>query len=324
MQLIDALDVVIRDCVIHDLAQKALGLNGHDVVAEGNVIYNAGMAYANTTASSGWAAAVTTQLLEDGSHPTNVVLRGNSIHDVWGECITALFVEGMSIIGNEIRDCYSVGVYINTSRSIRVEGNIIRAIDEAHRRKDSGHLIDGVLLASEHSDGPDFGAEDVVIANNLVLGTHNGISWWNDDSNARASNSYQRVQIVSNVVWGSEKSAIMFEKVPAGRTAPTGAVLANNILFDGADGASLQIEDTGAWSLTNNLFPDGVPAIAGDASNIAGDPQLTAPAPTAGPDAFRPSPTSPGRHAGRPVAAVPMDFACATRGTVDTTIGAFE
>jgi nitrous oxidase accessory protein NosD len=230
----------------------------------------------------------------------------------------------MSIIGNDIRDCYSVGVYINTARAVRVEGNVIRAIDQAHRRKDSGHLIDGVLLGSEHNDGPDFGAQDLVIANNLVLGTHNGISWWDDDENGRASNTYQRVQIVSNVVWGSEENAIMFDKVPRGRTAPNGVVLTDNILYDGAAGASLQIADPAAWTITANLFPDGVPAAAGDASNITGDPLLAAPAVGATPESFRPSATSPARHAGRPVAAVPLDFACATRGTADTTIGAFE
>ena len=51
---------------------------------------------------------------------------------------------------------------------------------------------------------------------------------------------------------------------------------------------------------------------------------LTAPAVAAAAEAFRPSATSPARHAGRPVTAVPPDFACATRGTADTTIGAFE
>ena len=69
LQIIDGDDVVIRDCTIDDVAYKALGLNGNNLVAEANVIYNAVMSNERSTASSGWAAAVTTQLSEDGSHP---------------------------------------------------------------------------------------------------------------------------------------------------------------------------------------------------------------------------------------------------------------
>jgi len=322
VQLIDGDDVVIRDCIIHDVAYKALGLNGNNLTAEGNVIYNAVMSNANSTASGGWAAVVTTQLLENGSPSTNVTVRGNSIHDGWGECVDALFVDGMSIIGNDVRDCFSVGLYVDTARSVRVEGNVVRAMDPAHKRKDVNHFMDGILLGAEAGDSssPDFGADDVVIANNIVLGTHNGIGWWDDSDNARASNTYLNVQVVSNVVWGVEASAIAFDKVPSGRTPPSGATLTDNILF-----AGLQIGDTSAWTITANLFTGNKPSAASDPSNLTGDPQLTGtPAVSAAADVFRPSATSPCRHAGRPVAAVPLDFACATRGTTDTTIGAFE
>jgi hypothetical protein len=325
VQLIDGEDVVIRDCIIHDVQQKALGLNGDSLVAEGNTIYNAVMSNKSSSATGGWASAVTTQTLEDGSASTNVTVQGNLVYDAWGECIDALFVDGMSIIGNEVHDCYSVGIYVDTSRSVRIEGNIIRASDPAYRRSDTGNLIDGILMGAEAYDGvPDFGATDVVIANNLVLGTHNGIGWWNDSDNSNATNTYQRVQIAYNVVWGSAQNAIMFDKVASGRMAPTGAVLTDNILFDGQASASLQIGDTSAWTITANVFPDGKPATASDASNLAGDPQLAAPAVGASADSFRPAATSLCRHAGIPVAAVPLDFACATRGTTDTTVGAFE
>ena len=326
LQIIDGDDVVIRDCTIDDVGFKALGLNGTNLIAERNVIYNAVMSNERSTASSGWAAAVTTQLSEDGSHPRNIIFRGNLVHDVWGECITVLYAEGMTVTGNEFRDCFSVGVYVNTSRGVRVEGNIIRAINQAYRRNGgSGKLIDAILMGSEAGDdaAPDFGAEDVVIANNIVVGTHTGVAWWDDDSNARPSNTYQRVQVVSNVVWGAEQSAIMFDDVPASRTAPS-ATLTNNIVYESSGGTALQIGDISAWTITANLFPDGVPSAASDASNITGDPMLAAPAVAAAADAFRPAATSPARHAGRPVTAVPLDYACATRGTADTTIGAFE
>ena len=165
---------------------------------------------------------------------------------MWGECITALYAEGMTIAGNEFRDCFSVGVYVNTSRGVRVEGNIIRAINPAYRRNGgSGKLIDAILMGSEAGDdaAPDFGAEDVVVANNIIVGTHTGVAWWDDDSNARASNTYQRVQIVSNVVWGAEQSAIMFDDAPASRTAPS-ATLTNNILYESSGGTALQIGDS--------------------------------------------------------------------------------
>ena len=180
-------------------------------------------------------------------------------------------------------------------------------------------------MGAEAGDGsaPNFGADDVIIANNIIVGTNTGIGWWDDDSNTRASNTYQRVQIVSNVIWSTTQSAIMFDAVPSGRTAPS-ATLTNNIIYEGSGGTALQIGNAAAWTITDNLFPDGKPTAASDASNIAGDPMLAAPALAAAAEAFRPSATSPARHAGRPVGRVPLDYACATRGTADTTIGAFE
>jgi hypothetical protein len=183
----------------------------------------------------------------------------------------------------------------------------------------------GVLLGSEAAAGnesPDFGVEQVVVANNLILGTHHGVAWWNDEGNDRASNTYLGLEIVSNVLFGQEGSAIMVDEVPSGRTAPSDATLIDNIIYDG--GQSFVIGNPEAWTITSNIFPDGAPPEASDASNLEGDPLLAAPAVDASPEDFQPSESSPCRNAGEPVASVPLDFACATRGTDTTTIGAFE
>ena len=323
LQLIDANDVVIRDSTIHDVQSKGLGLNGNNVVAEGNVIYNAVLNNANSDGSGGWSEAIATQLLQNGSSSTNITVRGNLVHDVWGEYIDALFANGMTITGNEVRDCYSVGIYVDTSNSVRIEGNIVRASNQTYQK--NGHVMDGILLGAEAYDMtvPAYGADNVVIANNVVLGVHNGIGWWDDTGNTKPSNSYVNVQVVFNVVWGSQQNALMFTKVPSGGAAPSGTLL-NNILY-GSGGTSLNIGDIGAWTITNNDFPNGKPSSASDASNVAVDPMLTGtPAASAAPTVFQLGASSPCRHAGRPVAAVPLDFTCATRGTTNTTIGAFE
>lgn len=323
LQLIDANDVVIRDSTIHDVQSKGLGLNGNNVVAEGNVIYNAVLNNANSDGSGGWSEAIATQLLQNGSSSTNITVRGNLVHDVWGECIDALFANGMTITGNEVRDCYSVGIYVDTSNSVRIEGNIVRASNQTYQK--NGHLMDGILLVAEAYDMtvPNYGADNVVIANNVVLGVHNGIGWWDDTGNTKPSNSYVNVQVAFNVVWGSQQNALMFTKVPSGGAAPSGTLL-NNILY-GSGSTSLNIGDIGAWTITNNDFPNGKPSSASDASNVAVDPMLTGtPAASAAPTVFQLGASSPCRHAGRPVAAVPLDFTCATRGLTNTTIGAFE
>jgi parallel beta-helix repeat protein len=322
VQLLDSDDVVIRDCTIHDVGYKALGLNGSNLVAQGNTVYNSVLSNKNSGSSGGWPPSITTQMLSDGSPSSNVIVRNNIVHDSWGECIDALFVTNMTITGNQVSDCWSVGIYIDTARTVRVEGNIVHASNQAFVR--NGHLMDGILMTAEAYDSsPDYGAENVVVANNIVAGVHNGIGWWNDSGNSRASNSYLNVQVVSNTVWGSSQNAIMFAKVPSGRNTPSGT-LVDNILY-GSSSSSLSIGDTGGWTLTSNDFPNGKPSGAGDASNIAVDPQLTGtPSATAAPTAFRPGASAAVRHAGRPVAGVPLDFACATRGTTDTTIGAFE
>src|SRR6185369_6695255 len=73
VQLIDGDDVVIRDCTVHDVGYKAIGLNGSNLTAQGNTVYNAVLSNMNAGASGGWPPAITTQTLSDGSASSNVI-----------------------------------------------------------------------------------------------------------------------------------------------------------------------------------------------------------------------------------------------------------
>ncbi len=324
LSITDSDDVLVRRCQVHDVQSRAVGLSGADLVFEDSEVWNSALSNSAGTATGGWPATINTYMRPDGSPSLRVVVRNNQVHDSWGECIDAIFVDGMIIEGNVVRDCYSVGIYVDTARNVRIDRNVVRVSDVRYRRRDNMNLMTGVLMAAEmYPTSPDFGAEDVVVANNLFLGVGRGVSWWNDPANTRVSNTYLRARVEHNVVSGQEDAAVSFPAVSAGRNRPSGNVLANNVLRRGSRGGDLSIGDTAAWRIVANVFPDGVPAIATDPSNLHVDPMFVDPAATIA-DGFRVASGSPCRGAGMATADVPTDFACTPRSGSAPTIGLFE
>ena len=203
----------------------------------------------------------------------------------------------MTIIGNEVRDCLSVGIYADTARSVRIEGNIIRASDQTYQR--NGHLMDGVLMGAEayYMTVPDFGAEDIVIANNLDPRRPQRHRLVDRPATARVRHlPAAQSSGTSSGAAPAERHHVLRGSAAVPRQR---GVLTDNILYKGA-GSQPRTRRPGPGADHHEQRFSGRRTLGRErSSNIAVDPQLTGRPRHAAPTPSGRAPP-PCRHAGRP------------------------
>ena len=322
----DSTNITIRGCTVHDIAYRSIGGSGENILIEGNEVFNG--AQSNKDGSfmgGGWPGVIQTYVFPDGRLSKNVVVRNNHVHDSWGECIIAGFADGFHIEGNRVHDCYSVGVYVDTSRNVTIERNQIYTTTDAFNRKDNGNRANGISVAAEdYGSMGDVGPEAIVIVNNLIVGMNRGVGYWHDASNGDANNSFRAVRIMHNVVMGTKRAPLRFDEVPAGFDPPTDVVVSNNVFYRGADGGDLFVGNPSAFSFASNVWPSGIPADAMGPGNLATDPMFIAPNDGSDATGFRLKAGSSCVGAGMAAAEVQTDFWCAPRSATAPSIGLHE
>jgi len=316
IQLVAASQVMIRRCRIHNIAFQALGGSGTDVVLQQNEVYDSVTSNTNglvdiANNGFGWSPAVLSFWIGATMTPSRRwTVEDNHIHDNWGECLDALHLEDSVFRRNLLHDCYSVNLYVDDARAIRIEGNYIYNSSAKYSRAVGGEIAHGIAMGTESAAAPAV-LQDITVANNLILGTSVGILY------ARFTGlGYTGIGIYYNVVANTRKEAVWFDA--AGTSS---AAARNNVFFSGANNRAVGVNST-AWIIDHNVWPNGAPQ--GTASVVA-DPQFTAPGNGGtAPEGFRPRVGSPALSAGAPVAAVPSDYACQTRSSTAPSIGIYE
>ena len=316
IQLIAANHVMIRRCRIHNIAFQALGGSGDDIVLQQNEVYDSVTSNTNGVVDIanngfGWSPAVLSFWISGTmTRSRRWTVENNHIHDNWGECLDALHLEDSVFRGNVLHDCYSVNLYVDDARGMRIEGNYIYNSSDKYNRAVGGESAHGISMGTESAAAPVV-LQDITVANNLILSTSVGILY------ARFSGlGYTGIGIYYNVVANTRKDAVWFD------TAGTSSGVAqNNVFFRGGNNNAVGVNSTG-WIIDHNVWPNG--GQQGTASIVA-DPQFTAPGNGGtAPDGFRPKPGSLALSAGTPVVAVPNDYTCKTRSSTAPSIGIYE
>jgi hypothetical protein len=315
--------ITLRNLKVHDVKYRALGGGGDDIVIENNEVWNASLSNENAAfGSGGWPGVIQTYARADGSASKNVVIRNNYVHDAWGECIIALFADGVTIEGNRLQNCYSVSLYVDNARNVRVERNQIWVTTSKYDK--NGGPASGITFASEHysSNVPKLAIENLVIANNLITHTGMGISRWQDPANTASHNTWKNVEILHNVIRFVTKTSIQVPSVGS-QPIPSGGAIANNVIWKGQNG-DIDLKDTSAWQVGPNAWPDGKPGIDTHNASVSGDPGMLGATSAGDPDSFRLGPSSPCQDKGKPSPQVPLDFFCAARSSTAPSIGIHE
>lgn len=340
--------IEIKNCIVHDTYSRGIGGSGANLVFESNHIYNTALHNLNEAVFKAydqgvtryWSAAAATWYRPDGSLTKNVIWRGNKIHDSWGESLTALHVDGAVLENNEISNGYAALIYIDHSKNVRVNSNVIYHSARDKIRRDLREVSPGIMFAAENYQGtPKVMLENLEIVNNIITNTQIGIGFWRDPSNTDSTNRYKNVTIAHNIIHDSSILPISIQTIDSKEIEDSNNLLANNVVYQGrhyawGDLFTVIIKNPELWDAQNNLFPNGEVGIFFKdrfrtfKNNLLDlDPQFIDPrsvTPKGVIQGFTPREGSPLAKAGLPIPSVARDRSGHPRSKTQPAIGPFE
>lgn len=162
-----AKNVVVRNNVVTG-SRRAGIWTGHSepgrsagVVIEGNTVFDNCLENRERNWSSGWPRAIAADLTRD------VLIRGNLVHENFGEGIGVLSTEGARIVGNVVFDNFSVNIYLDNAPGTRVADNTVFTTGSAAYLRD-GRSAYGVVIANEFTEHARPSAGIAVVNNTLI------------------------------------------------------------------------------------------------------------------------------------------------------------
>jgi len=318
-------NVTLQRSLAHDTLSGGIIVSGQEIVVDGNEVHHAVLKNKNGALlpqGGGWASSLSTNWYQITS--SQIAFRRNVVHDSWGECMIALFVDGGEISDNVLQDCWSVHLYLDHARGLRVERNQMIRTAGTYDRPDTGAAA-GLLIGYEEYPAADMGPfpypdENVVVANNLFIGVGAAIGSWCDTRNKLATNTFRSFTFAHNVIDRPLQSAIDDLPWCAGLPAPTALSFVDNVVLAGK---GVTLAQATAWTFSHNCWQNTPGAVSGP-GDVAAPCQVQSGTLPVTPTSYAPLPGSPLLGAGLPVSGVTTDRLCRARSGSKPTIGANE
>ncbi len=311
----------LRDLRVHGAKGEGILLVGRDLVAEDNEIWDVANVNSGGVLDGGWPGGIDTFHAPDGALTTGLVVRRNKVHDVWGECIISAFVEKAAIVDNEVRNCFSTGIYGDHTRDLRIERNLVSVDSRAYDI--NGVPMTGIDLAVERYGSRDpapFPIDRVVVANNVLARVGTAMGFSNEPAHNAAGNSYGDLVFSHNVVWRSTDAAFRFSRLSALSRAAGPVRIVNNILVSPM---AYDVRGARITALANCYEVAELGDLA-DPKALRGACGIGAPPSPLSLLAFRPGAGAKVKGGGAPEPAVPLDAFCAKRSEAAPSIGVAE
>lgn len=238
----------VQNNLVHHVQGLAIGGSGDFITLNGNEVYAAVLSNENGAKDQGggWLPAVASGHWDNPLRRSrNWLVTNNYVHESWGECLDALYLEDSVFQGNRVHDCYSTNIYLDNASRIQVRDNLSYVTGDRFNTRVQPHRAHGITVAAESRDG-DLGRvmDSIQIQGNRISGTHNGILYFDT-----AQGGYRDLEIVDNIVWNQRREAVWI--------APTAFALGSNrltdnILYRGLETASLGIGNSSVWAVSGN------------------------------------------------------------------------
>ena len=248
--------VTISGLTIHDVQYQGIAVTGHYITVSNNEVYDCSLENKYTAKSReyGWSQCVAVHGISQGVMSTNIAFKNNKIHEGYGEALDFLECDTCSAIGNDITNGFSMNIYVDASRNIVIEGNILRVNTDAYNTK-WGRAC-GIGMAPE-SGG--IVISNILIQNNVMIGTRMGIYFFTMGNGG----AYDKIRIYHNTLWNVGTTPVWFR---APNNTPTGCEMKNNFFY--VEG-TIEFSPKSSWSLGYNYYYNTyyVPSIYSDSSS---------------------------------------------------------
>ena len=248
--------VNISGLTVHDVQYQGIVVTGHYITVANNEVYDCSLENQSTaqTREYGWSQCVAVHGLSQGVMSTNILFKNNKIHEGFGEGLDFLECDTCSAIGNEITNGFSMNIYVDVSRNIVIDGNILRVNTDDYNTK-WGRAC-GIGMAPE-SGG--IVISNILIQNNIIIGTRMGIYFFTMGDGG----AYDQIKILHNTLWNVGTTPVWFR---APNNTPSDCEMKNNFIY--VDG-TIEFSPKSSWSLGYNYYYNtyNVPSIYSDSTS---------------------------------------------------------
>ena len=246
--------VNITEIRFFDIKGQAIVISGTDNVLYKNQIYGCvtDNRYTAKTRTSGWSKCVS---VSGGCCHT---IKNNTISFSFGESLYLANVSSTVVAHNEITNGLNANIYINSSKHIDIDGNILRVNSTEYDNKYGAAC--GIAMTNVNN----YVVRSINITNNIIIGTRIGIHYFMQD----VKGGYEFISISHNTLWNVHVTPIWFENPEKDHSYGVGSELKNNfIYFEGAK----ELEPKKFWKIGYNLYynTNEVPSIYSDTTSQA-------------------------------------------------------
>ena len=229
---------------------QAFGLyvSGRYGVMQNNVIHNSVTAN-GTNGSCGTSGGSFGSGLKLALGAENVIVRNNTVYENCGEGITLTRAVGTLVEGNNVRDNYSMNIYVDNSPYTTVQNNTSTCTGIYLR---NGERAMGVGLGEESYSGWGSQRHDIQVLNNTISGCSYGVG------------------VMSSNVGGTFKDSVISGNIITGGTTRSISLLSHN--------QNILISNNQIYADLYLRYPDGVTLLNNtiiDSSSTFGDVPTT-------------------------------------------------
>ena len=248
---------------VHHTWEAGIIVNGDYNTVEDSTIWQASVAYVNTTASSGWGTGLSaarnksSSALISGitSYPT---LRRNIIYNNWGEGISCFEADHCVMEDNISYDNWTVNLYLSDATNSVVQRNLVYISSNPAIPTRNNSKV-GIMLADENSAVPR--SANNTFINNFIYNASFGAFDWTNVSNSGLNNTViaNNTLINANFSTGDASSSVV----------NSNSQIRNNIFL----GTSNTVPSSTGLTFSNNNWGN-IPAAGKSSTDVVADPQL--------------------------------------------------
>jgi parallel beta-helix repeat protein len=227
-----------------------------DNVVDGNTVYNNVLENANRAfPNGGWATGVSMNYTDRGR------VTNNRIYENDGEGIVTILSKYTLIEGNELSDNFSVGVYVDNSRFVKVNANLMYSTGNSRYYR-LGYPASGMATANEFYDHA-LPSSDNTFTNNIVINSRWGFFYGAYDAGGGLKNAV----VANNTFYKSASTMVWIEKDNHANN-----VFENNIFYQLGGQGMLDVNGGGVTWRHNAWY--GAPVSIATADDVIGDPRF--------------------------------------------------